>query len=357
MDTGECLGNVVSDGRPVSSAGGLQNAQFGIRRDGTLVTGYLSEEEVLDTENPFVQLLSGVVWLIRNGSVYINESQAAECDETQETGSFSKFVNVMSARTAVGHDRKGQLVLFHADGQTEQRGVNLWEMAEFLLKQDVVNAINLDGGACQNPLLDQDNMWRCPRRVSTVVCLHEPRCQPPDCSGHGTCVEGRCRCTGRFWQGAACDQLDCGPSNCSQHGLCTESECGLWGGSCDRECPLGWHGPGCQRHCECEHQCPCDPQTGSCSLARAPPLPHPPPAADLAFSSLRRTTWLALTLALVFLLLISTVVNVSLLLGSRAERSRHLDGAYVYHPLQEMNGELLAGEKEQQGDAHNPFKD
>lgn len=39
MDTGECLGNVVSDGRMVSSSGGLQNAQFGIRRDGTLVTG------------------------------------------------------------------------------------------------------------------------------------------------------------------------------------------------------------------------------------------------------------------------------------------------------------------------------
>jgi hypothetical protein len=37
-------------------------------------------------------------------------------------GSFSKFVNVMSARTAVGHDREGQLILFHADGQTEQRG-------------------------------------------------------------------------------------------------------------------------------------------------------------------------------------------------------------------------------------------
>jgi hypothetical protein len=50
------------------------------------VSRYLSEEEVLDSENPFVQLLSGVVWLIRNGSVYINESQATECDETQETG-------------------------------------------------------------------------------------------------------------------------------------------------------------------------------------------------------------------------------------------------------------------------------
>lgn len=46
-----------------------------------------------------------------------------------------------------------------------------------------------------------------------------------------------------------------------------------------------------------------------------------------------------------------------LLLGSRAEQSRHLDGAYVYHPLQEMNAELLAAEKEQPGDAHNPFKD
>lgn len=85
------------------------------------------------------------------------------------------------------------------------------------------------------------------------------------------------------------------------------------------------------------------------ALTQQPPI--------LAFSSASRTTWLALTLALVFLLLISTVVNVSLLLGSRAERSRHLDGAYVYHPLQEMNGELLAGEKEQHGDAHNPFKD
>ncbi|XP_036266550.1 N-acetylglucosamine-1-phosphodiester alpha-N-acetylglucosaminidase isoform X2 [Pipistrellus kuhlii] len=427
MDTGECLGNVVSDARRVSSAGGLQNAQFGIRRDGTLVTGYLSEEEVLDTENPFVQLLSGVVWLIRNGSIYINESQATECDETQETGSFSKFINVISARTAVGHDRKGQLVLFHADGQTEQRGINLWEMAEFLLKQDVVNAINLDGGGSATFVLNgtlasypsdhcQDNMWRCPRSVSTVVCLHEPRCQPPDCNGHGTCVEGHCQCMGHFWRGAACDELDCGPSNCSQRGLCTETGCrceagwtgsncseacsngsfgedcakkcqcqngaacdpvrgtctcppGFTGDSCVQECPLGWHGPGCQRPCECEHQCPCDPQTGNCNLTQAPNLsstlsqvkqclqPSQVSVQTREFSLLTGTSWLALTLALAFLLLISIVANVTLLLGSRAERSRHLDGSYVYHPLQEMNGELSAAEKEQPGDTCNPFKD
>lgn len=61
---------------------------------------YLSEEEVLDTENPFVQLLSGVVWLIRNGSVYINDSQAAECDETQETG-LGAGCGIVSMRTKI----------------------------------------------------------------------------------------------------------------------------------------------------------------------------------------------------------------------------------------------------------------
>lgn len=82
-----------------------------------------------------------------------------------------------------------------------------------------------------SPCSQDNNMWRCPRSVSTVVCVHKPHCQPPDCNGHGTCVEGHCQCTGHFWRGAACDELDCGPSNCSQHGLCTESEWRLWGGS------------------------------------------------------------------------------------------------------------------------------
>ncbi|KAM3836180.1 N-acetylglucosamine-1-phosphodiester alpha-N-acetylglucosaminidase-like, partial [Diretmus argenteus] len=119
---GQCLGNVVSDGRMVLDSGGVQNAQFGIRRDGSLVFGYLSEEDVLDRNNPFVQLVSGVVWLLRNGQVYINQSLEAECDKTQETGVFRDFVDVVSARTAVGHDAEGRLVLFHMDGQTHHRG-------------------------------------------------------------------------------------------------------------------------------------------------------------------------------------------------------------------------------------------
>lgn len=91
--------------------------------------------------------------------------------------------------------------------------------------------------------------------------------------------------------------------------------------------------------------------------SNTPTAPSRPRRPHSGFLSVLRTTCLALTLALVFLLLISIVVNVSLLLGSRAERSRHLDGSYVYHPLQEMNGELSAAEKEQPGETCNPFKD
>lgn len=108
---------------------------------------YLSQDEVLDQSNPFVQLVSGVVWLLRNGEVYVNQSLTAECDETQETGTeacshvtgqlslllnasffpaiagvLRTFVDVSSARTAVGHDATGRLILFHIDGQTKERG-------------------------------------------------------------------------------------------------------------------------------------------------------------------------------------------------------------------------------------------
>lgn len=56
----------------------------------SLFPSYLSEEDVLDQENPFIQLVSGVVWLLRDGEVYVGQSQKAECDETQTTGKYRK---------------------------------------------------------------------------------------------------------------------------------------------------------------------------------------------------------------------------------------------------------------------------
>ncbi|XP_074925393.1 N-acetylglucosamine-1-phosphodiester alpha-N-acetylglucosaminidase isoform X2 [Chelonoidis abingdonii] len=366
MVTGECLGNIVSDGRLVRNSRGMQNAQFGIRKDGTMVFGYLSEEDVLDQVNPFVQLVSGVAWLLRDGEVYVAESKTAECDKTQTTGSFDKFINVISARTAVGHDRLGRLILVHMDGQTDVRGKS-------------------------------DAMWRCPRSVSTVMCIHEPACEPPDCSGHGHCVLGECQCTGDFWRGPDCSVLDCGPSNCSQRGICTESGClcdagwigsncseacasgsygdgctqkclcqnggacdpvhgsctcpaGYQGATCQQECPIGWYGPNCQELCDCEHGCPCDLETGSCNITYEDSLQDKLSRAGhcLAFHMvqagsdkkplLTERTWICFTSFLGLLLLISVVGNLRLVLRSRAaERCER--GDYMYHPLKEMNGE------------------
>ncbi|XP_056113013.1 N-acetylglucosamine-1-phosphodiester alpha-N-acetylglucosaminidase [Rhinichthys klamathensis goyatoka] len=319
--TGQCLGNVVSDGKLVRSSGGIQNAQFGIRKDGTLVFGYLSEDDVLDQVNPFVQLISGVVWLLRNGEIYINESIQAECDKTQETGKFQDFVDVISARTAVGHDAEGKLILFHVDGQTHMRGMNLWQVAKFLKDQHVINAINLDGGGSATYILNgslanypsdhcEPPEWRCPRPVSTVLCVHERLCHPEDCSGHGRCVEGQCVCQ-QGWSGTGCAKLTC-QAECGEHGICTENGCvcdagwmslncsqvcvagfygdgcnqsctctnggscdpvhgrcicpaGFHGDSCEQECPLGFYGLNCKQPCQCHDMCPCNSVTGSCN--------------------------------------------------------------------------------------------
>ncbi|TTA40573.1 N-acetylglucosamine-1-phosphodiester alpha-N-acetylglucosaminidase [Bagarius yarrelli] len=256
---GQCLGNIVSDGRLVQNSGGVQNAQFGIRKDGTLVFGYLSEDEVLDRENPFVQLVSGVIWLLRSGEVYINESLQVECSSSQETGKLQEFVDVISARTAVGHDAKGRLILFQIDGQTKTRGMNLWQVAEFLKEQGVINAINLDGGGSSTYVRDgslasfpsdhcKDPMWRCPRAVSTVLCVHERLCQPEDCNQHGTCLDGRCVCQ-PGWAAPTCANLTCQTPACGDHGLCTQ----------------GFYGLLCSQECQCSDLFPCDPVTGKCN--------------------------------------------------------------------------------------------
>ena len=119
---GECLGNVVSDGRLIQTAGSRRNANFGIRKDGTMVIGYLSEADVCNASNPFNQLVTGVIWLVRDGINYVNKSMILESSENEGTGRMETFVNVLSARTAVGFDKKGRLVLAQVLGQTHRRG-------------------------------------------------------------------------------------------------------------------------------------------------------------------------------------------------------------------------------------------
>ena len=108
VTNGQCLGNVVADGRVVQTTAD-QNANFGIREDGTIVVGYIPEEEIVN--HSYRQLVAGVIWLVRNGTNYVNESMLLECASHQDTGAMATFVNVWSARTAVGHDKDGRVVI------------------------------------------------------------------------------------------------------------------------------------------------------------------------------------------------------------------------------------------------------
>ncbi|KAJ3597656.1 hypothetical protein NHX12_001173 [Muraenolepis orangiensis] len=391
--SGRCLGNIVSDGRLVQDSGGVQNAQFGIRRDGTLVFGYLSEEDVLDQVNPFVQLVSGVVWLLRKGQVYINQSLQAECSKMQETGELRYFADVVTGRTAVGHDAHGRVVLFHLDGQTGVRGMSLWEVADFLKRNGVVNAINLDGGGSSTFVVNgslasypsdhciSEGKWRCPRAVSTVLCVHPPRCQPADCGGHGACLRGVCQCQGG-WRGPGCGSLVCQPPACGAHGVCTSGGCvcdaGWRGHNCSEECMEGSYGDGCNHTCACTNGATCDPVHGRCACGPGfhgdlcqqecplgfygvscseechcedlcpsqPRFPNP---------YLSEQAWLMVSIALSSLLLASLVCHVmrgcpaSLSSGQRGRLSHRHDYAFV--PLTDLNGSTAGAKVSRPGGA------
>ena len=120
--SGQCLGNVVSDGRVVRTADNEQNANFGIREDGTIIVGYIPDDEITNTTNPFRQLVTGVVWLVRNGTNYVSESMRLECSDHEDTGRMDTFVDVLSARSALGHDNQGRVVMAQVEGQTHHRG-------------------------------------------------------------------------------------------------------------------------------------------------------------------------------------------------------------------------------------------
>ncbi|XP_019859514.1 PREDICTED: N-acetylglucosamine-1-phosphodiester alpha-N-acetylglucosaminidase-like isoform X2 [Amphimedon queenslandica] len=280
VSNGNCLGNIVSDGRLVKSANGVQNANFGIKEDGSIVVGYIPEEELHNQTNPFRQLVTGVIWLVRNGTNYVNESKVMECSDHEDTGPMDTFVNVISARSAIGHDDKGRVVLARVEGQTHVRGANLYEFADVLIKRGVVNAINLDGGGSntlvQDGILlnypsdhcDHESQYRCARKVSTVICVHDVQCLEPDCNNHGSCDMGACSCESP-WTGDTCGSVNCSLTDCNGHGICMEGSCtcdpGWTGELCQKPCPRNRYGFDCRSYCYCYGRGRCHPVYGNCT--------------------------------------------------------------------------------------------
>ena len=119
---GNCYGNIVSDGRIIQTAESIQDANFGIRQDGTIVVGYISDEEVYNETNPFRMLLTGAVWLVRNRTNIVNESKYVECLRNDRGITMNNFIHLISARAAIGHDEKGRVVLARVEGKSTIRG-------------------------------------------------------------------------------------------------------------------------------------------------------------------------------------------------------------------------------------------
>lgn len=275
----------------------------------------------------------------------------------------------------------------------------------------IINAINLDGGGSSTYVVNgalasypsdpckSDNRWRCARPISTILCVHQRRCQPANCSGHGKCVDGRCLCDAG-WEGRGCGSLVCQSEECEPHGVCTPAGCvcdagrrgkncdqkclpgfygdgcnqtcvclngascdpvhgrcscpaGFHGITCAQECPLGFYGPSCAHECRCDDECPCDPQTGKCNITlrketNATLYRAGRCLAKQMFTSLRKAevargerphlseqSWMTITVALVSLLSVSLMVHI--VRACRRSAARYSDD-YSLVPMREMNG-------------------
>ena len=139
-----CIGNLVVDGKILGTSE-RKTVNFGMR-DGKFVVGYVTPAEVLDRARPFEVLVSGLVWLVRNGvnNVADNIAYEEEYNTGQETG--TGFVTVNSARTGLGHNKAGELMLLQMEGKTWERGMSLYQFADLLVELGAWNVINLDGG-------------------------------------------------------------------------------------------------------------------------------------------------------------------------------------------------------------------
>lgn len=185
--TGNCLGNLVSDGRLVQVTG-RHTVQFAVK-GAHIYVGYLHPDMIVNkTSEPISQLVAGLGWLVRDGKNYVSQSMKEEDMSQQETGPH--FADIRSGRTALGHDKYGRIVLFQIDGKSWKRGVSLYTMADLLIGLDVVNAINLDGGGSttwsvngtlsnyvSDECVDENGSVNpnvlCERPITTITCMHD----------------------------------------------------------------------------------------------------------------------------------------------------------------------------------------
>ncbi len=190
-DTGDCYGNLVSDGKIIQLQG-TENVNFGIRMDGSVVVGYLAPSDLLQigqVGGGWKQLIQGMGWLVRNGKPYLQFDR--EDFSRQMTGSSDFFVKVKAPRLALGVNKQGHILLLQFDGDENVRGygADLSQMAKYFIKYgDILHAVNLDGGSSDSVMIQGVTVNApmepcrshpapapyCQRPVATFLCFRKP---------------------------------------------------------------------------------------------------------------------------------------------------------------------------------------
>ncbi|KAL9642073.1 hypothetical protein ABK040_004122 [Willaertia magna] len=149
--------------------------------------GYLNATTISNYKPKISQLLQGVLWLIKDGKSFVNESKKIEnVDEG--------FCSFAAPRVIIGHDSKGQLMILETDGYEPLKyGLNVYQLTDLALFLGFYNAINIDGGGsstvyikgyptlfsqCSDPcsevagnMCPNASQFRCERHVTTILCL------------------------------------------------------------------------------------------------------------------------------------------------------------------------------------------
>jgi hypothetical protein len=183
--TYEPFGTLISEG-VMKSDDYQYNTMFGITKKGKYIIGYPTEKDIQDLD--FEVLITGIVWLVRDSENFVGVSGEYE-------KIFDSNLKDLSARTAIGHDIEGNLMVFQVDGKTWKDGLSVKDFANRLIDYGFVNAINLDGGgsvsfvdgsviansptdSCSERGLGNHEFEMCERTLASALCFHNR--QVPD---------------------------------------------------------------------------------------------------------------------------------------------------------------------------------
>lgn len=142
---------IPCDGYVLSASGKMREELLKLVKRGTKIKLFGKSSSPTEMFPSFIQtnvedITSGVPQLIKNSKIEI----------TWEQEKYSKIdLEKRHPRTAVAKLKDGKFLMVTVDGRSEESvGMNLQELAEFLLELGAVDAMNLDGGGSTTMFLD-----------------------------------------------------------------------------------------------------------------------------------------------------------------------------------------------------------